>query len=62
MRRKEMKLKKTLNDTKILDKVYEHCLKNTDTNFELGVHANIQFAMMAKYIEKERKKAEKNNE
>lgn len=57
-----MRLKKILNDSKILDKVYEHCLKNTDTNFELGVHVNMQFADMAKYIEEERKKAEENNE
>ena len=62
MRQKEMRLKKILNDTKILDKVYEHCLKNADTNFELSVHVNIQFAAMAKYIEKERQKAEENNE
>ena len=57
-----MRLRKILNDTKILDKVYEHCLENADTNFELGVHTNMQFAAMAKYIEEERKKAGENNE
>ena len=51
-----MNLRKILNDSKILDKVYEHCLKNAETTFDLGVHANIQFATMAEYIEEEREK------
>ena len=51
-----MTLRKILNDSKILDKVYEHCLKNAETIFDLGIHANIQFAKIAEYIEEEREK------
>jgi len=52
-----MTLRKILNDSKILDKVYEHCLKNAETTFDLGIHANIQFAKIAEYIDEEREKA-----
>lgn len=51
-----MTLRKILNDSKILDKVYEHCLKNAETIFDLGIHANIQFAKIAEYIDEEREK------
>ena len=56
IRLRKMTLRKLLNDSKILDKVYEHCLKNAEAVFDLGIHANIQFATMAEYIEEEREK------
>ena len=56
IRLEKMTLRKILNDSKILDKVYEHCLKNAETIFDLGIHANIQFAKIAEYIDEEREK------
>ena len=56
IRLEKMTLRKVLNDSKILDKVYEHCLKNAETIFDLGIHANIQFAKIAEYIDEEREK------
>ena len=53
-----MTLRKILNDSKILDQVYEHCLKNAETIFDLGIHANIQFAKIAEYIDEEREKTD----
>ena len=53
-----MTLRRVLNDSKILDKVYEHCLKNAEAVFDLGIHANIQFAKMAEYIHEEREKVD----
>ena len=51
-----MTLRKLLNDSKILDRVYEHCLKNAEAVFDLGIHANIQYAKMAENKDQEREK------